>query len=109
MALKSILIIGCSAGGIGSALAESFQKRNLQVFATACSLSKMAHLSKLPNVVLLTLDVTSSSDISEAVEYVKSNTGGSLDYLVNNSCVNYICPTLDVDVQDAKDMFDVNF
>lgn len=109
MPLKSVLITGCSAGGIGSALLESFQERNLQVFATARSLSKMSHLSKLPNVILLTLDVTSPSDITTAVEYVKSKTAGSLDYIVNNSGVSYICPTLDVDIIDAKAMFDVNF
>ena len=109
MALKSVLITGCSAGGIGSALVESFQKRNLLVFATARSLSKMSHLSKLSNVTLLKLDVTSSADISEAVDRVRSKTGGSLDYLVNNSGVSYICPILDVDISDAKAMFDVNF
>ncbi len=106
---KSVLITGCSIGGIGSALAESFQKRNLQVFATARSLSKMSHLENLPNVTLLALDVTSSSDITKAVELVKSKTGGTLDYLVNNSGAQYSCPTLDVDITEAKGMFDVNF
>ncbi len=109
MSLRSVLITGCSAGGIGSALAESFQKHNLQVFATARSLSKMSHLKKLPNVTLLALDVTSASDIAKAVESVKSKTGGTLDYLVNNSGAQYACPTLDVDITRAKAMFDVNF
>lgn len=109
MAIKSVLITGCSAGGIGSALVQAFQKRNLQVFATARSLSKMAHLSKLPNVTLLQLDVTSAAEIAKAVEFVKNATGGSLDYLVNNSGVSYVCPTIDINMEEAKAMFDVNF
>jgi len=44
MALKSVLITGCSTGGIGSALVEAFQKRSLHVFATARNPEKMSHL-----------------------------------------------------------------
>ena len=109
MALKSVLITGCSAGGIGSALAEAFQKRNLHVFATARTPSKMSHLEKLPNVTLLTLDVTSASSIAAAVEAVRAKTGGKLDYLVNNSGRGFVMPTLDVNMEEAKRIFDVNF
>lgn len=109
MAPKSVLITGCSHGGIGSSLAETFQKRGLHVFATGRSLKKMAHLADLPNVTLLTLDVTSPSSIADAVKAVAAQTGGTLDYLVNNAGRNYICPTLDVDIAEAKAMFDVNF
>jgi short-subunit dehydrogenase len=56
MAMKLVLITGCSAGGLGSSLAPSFQKHNLHIFATAHSLSKMSHLADLPNVTLLTLE-----------------------------------------------------
>lgn len=83
--MKSVLITGCSNGGIGSALAKAFQTHDLQVFATARDVSKMADLVKLSNVTLLALDVTDSSQISAAVDTVKSHTGGTLDYLVNNS------------------------
>jgi short-subunit dehydrogenase len=109
MAVKTVLITGCSAGGIGSALVEAFQRRGLHVFATGRFLSKMSHLADQPNVTLLTLDVTDLSSISQAVKVVETQTKGTLDYLVNNSGVNYICPTLDVDIAKAKAMFDVNF
>lgn len=108
MAIKSVLITGCSAGGIGSALAEAFQKRGLHVFVTAGSLSKISHLEKLPNVTLLTLDVTSSSSIAAAVEAVSAKTDGTLDYLVNNSGSRYVMPTLDIDIEECKRMFDAN-
>ncbi|KAK9482080.1 hypothetical protein V1527DRAFT_477521 [Lipomyces starkeyi] len=108
MDLKSVLITGCSDGGIGSALAHAFQSRGLHVFATARTLSKMSQLAQLSNVTLITLDVTKISSIASAVEIVKSKTGGTLDYLVNNSGVGYVTPTLDIDIDVAKGLFDVN-
>lgn len=108
MAPKSVLITGCSAGGIGFALASAFQQRGLHVFATARTLSKMADLEKLPNVTLLSLDVTSSSSIAAAVDSVRTKTGGTLDYLVNNSGGGLFMPVLDTDVDEARRMFEVN-
>lgn len=108
MSLKTVLITGCSAGGIGSALAEAFQKRNLRVFATARSLSKMSHLEELPNVTLLALDPTSKPSVQAAFESVEAQTGGALDYLVNNAGQTIIMPTLDFEIETAKDMYDIN-
>ncbi len=105
---KSVLITGCSEGGIGFALAKEFQARGLHVFATARSLSKMGPLKDLPNVTLLPLDVTSPESVSSAVATVSQETGGKLEVLVNNSGVTYFMPLIDADVQYAKDMFDVN-
>lgn len=106
---KTVLITGCSAGGIGSALVETFNERGVHVFATARSLSKMSHLEKRPNITLLELDVTSASSISAAVEAVTTATGGKLDYLVNNSGQACVRPALDTDLEHAKKLFDVNF
>ncbi|KAI4285067.1 MAG: hypothetical protein L6R38_000963 [Xanthoria sp. 2 TBL-2021] len=108
MALKSVLITGCSAGGIGSALAEAFQNRNLRVFATARDVSKMSHLKNLPNVTLLTLDPTLESSVRTALETLEAQTGGTLDYLVNNAGQTIIMPTLDFDIETAKQMYDIN-
>ncbi|KAL1960646.1 hypothetical protein VTO42DRAFT_7225 [Malbranchea cinnamomea] len=107
--LPTVLITGCSAGGMGSALAEAFHERGLHVFATARSLAKMSHLEKLPNVTLLELDVTSSSSIAAAVEKVTAQTGGKLDYLVNNSGKGLVLPALETDLDRARKLFDVNF
>lgn len=106
--LQSVLITGCSAGGIGAALAETFHERGLHVFATARSMSKMAHLEKLPNVTFLELDVTDSKSIESAVEIVTSKTGGKLNYLINNSGQSLVMPALDTNIEDAKKLFDVN-
>lgn len=108
MPLDSVLITGCSEGGLGSGLALAFQKRGLHVFATARDISKLSYLSDLPNVTILSLDVTSSSSIATAVKIVQSTNDGKLKHLVNNSGVGMVMPLLDVDVEDAKKVFDVN-
>ena len=102
---KTVLITGCSAGGIGSALAEAFRKRGMNVFATARSLSKMSHLQSLSHVTLLKLDPTSAPSVQTAVEDVKRQTGGTRDYLVNNAGQTIIMPTLDFAIDTAKSMY----
>lgn len=107
--LQTVLITGCSEGGMGSALATEFLARGLHVFATARSTAKMSHLENLPNMTLLELDVTSPSSIAAAVETVSARTGGRLNYLVNNSGQGLVLPALETDLDQARKLFDVNF
>ena len=72
-----------------------FQKHNVHVFATARDLSHLTHLETLPNVTLLTLDPASMTSITTAREIVKTTTGGTLDYLLDNAEQTIIMPTLD--------------
>lgn len=81
---QSVLITGCSEGGIGDYLARDFHKRGFRVFATARNIKKVEHLKAL-GLDVLVLDVTSPASIEAAVKDVKSVTGGTLDFLVNNS------------------------
>ena len=106
--MKTVLITGCSAGGIGSALAEEFQKRGLHVFATARNVAKMTHLEALANVTILQLDPTSQQSCQAAAEAVKSHGDGTLDYLINNAGSAMMMPTLDVDIEAAKAMYEIN-
>jgi NADP-dependent 3-hydroxy acid dehydrogenase YdfG len=108
MPLDSVLITGCSEGGLGSGLALAFQKAGLHVFATARNTSKLSYLTNLPNITLLSLDVTSPSSIAAALQTVQSTNDGKLKYLVNNSGVGMVMPLLDSDIKGAKKMFDVN-
>ena len=105
---RSVLITGCSEGGIGDALAQAFHARGLRVFATARDLSKVSHLQKL-GLTILELEVTSESSIKDCVSSVTKLTGGTLDILVNNSGSGYSSPILDVDINQAKKIMDVNF
>ncbi|KAJ0414655.1 hypothetical protein BJY00DRAFT_320821 [Aspergillus carlsbadensis] len=107
---KTVLISGCSAGGAGSALAETFHARGLHVFATARSVSKMEHLEKKDHMTLLQLDVEDSDSIAAAVEAVREHTGGrGLDYLVNNAGMSWVRPALDTDLAQARRIFEVNY
>ncbi|KAK9423447.1 hypothetical protein SUNI508_14027 [Seiridium unicorne] len=109
MASESVLITGCSDGGIGSALAIVFQQRGFHVFATARDTSKMSNLSGLHNVTLLTLDVVKAADVKAVVEVVTKQTGGTLNYLVNNAGRNHFMPILDESIDVVKSLFDTNF
>jgi NADP-dependent 3-hydroxy acid dehydrogenase YdfG len=81
---KSVLITGCSAGGIGDALAQSFHSHGFRVFATARNLSKVAHLKEL-GIDVIELDVTNEESVKKAAETVSAATQKTLDILVNNS------------------------
>jgi NAD(P)-dependent dehydrogenase (short-subunit alcohol dehydrogenase family) len=107
---RSVLVTGCSAGGIGAGLAEAFRDKGYHVFATLRNPSKLPpSLSKAPNVTPLTLDVLSSDSIAAAVSDVTKHTGGRLDILVNNSGQNFIRPALDVPLDEGRKLFDLNF
>ena len=105
---KTVLITGCSDGGIGSALAVEFHRRGHRVIGTARDPSKMAALAAA-NIETRTLDVTSSSSIASCAGEVSALTGGALDMLVNNAGAGYTMPVADVDVDRARALFDVNF
>lgn len=89
-------------------LLKNSKKNGLQVFATGRNLSKMAHLEKVPNLTALELDPTSGSSIEAACQAVKAVTEGRLDYLINNAGQTIIMPTLDFDIDTAKQMYDIN-
>ncbi|PSN72110.1 hypothetical protein BS50DRAFT_657926 [Corynespora cassiicola Philippines] len=63
MSLQTVLITGCSDGGIGSILALTFQQCGLHVFATARDTTKMRKLKDLFNVTLLLFDITDGQAI----------------------------------------------
>ncbi|CEL03941.1 hypothetical protein ASPCAL05077 [Aspergillus calidoustus] len=107
MGQKTVLITGCSEGGIGDALAKTFHKKGFRVFASARNTAKVQHLKDM-GLDIVQLDVTDERSIEQAVSAVKAATGGYLDFLVKNSGSGYGMPLLDSDVSVAKKMFDVN-
>ena len=106
---KTVLITGCSDGGIGSGIALAFHQRGYHVFATARDTSKMFALKDLPRMTLLILDVEDPTHIVNAVKTVESKTGGILDILINNAGRNHFMPVLDINIDKAKRIFDTNF
>jgi NAD(P)-dependent dehydrogenase (short-subunit alcohol dehydrogenase family) len=105
---KSILVTGCSAGGIGEALALALATRGHHVFATARNPAKVPEaLSSLSNVTVLQLDVLSTDSAADAARAV-SESGRGLDILVNNAGCGYAQPVLDMDIAKAQRLFDTN-
>ncbi|KUJ14354.1 short chain dehydrogenase/reductase-like protein [Mollisia scopiformis] len=104
---KSVLITGCSPGGIGHALALEFHSKGLHVIATARDKVVLKDLEDL-GMTILSLDVTSKASTLEAKMAVEKLTGGGLDILVNNAGRNCTMPALDVDVTDARACFETN-
>ncbi|KAK9243074.1 NAD(P)-binding protein [Lipomyces tetrasporus] len=99
---RTVLITGCSDGGMGAALAVAFHDAGLQVYATARNPAKMSHLTSL-GIKTLTLDVLSDSSIAECVGKLTS-----LDILVNNAGATYGMPVSDLSIAEAKELFDLN-
>ncbi|KAI1084535.1 oxidoreductase [Whalleya microplaca] len=105
---KSILVTGCSADGIGAAMALVLARRGHYVFATARNPAKIPEvLGSLANVTVMPLDVADTASVAAAARTV-ANTGRGLDVLVNNAGIEYVQPVLDVDIAVAQRMLDIN-
>ena len=99
---RTILITGCSDGGLGAALAVAFHEAGLHVYATARNPARMEQLASL-GIETLTLDVQSESSIAACVSKLSG-----LDILVNNAGATFLMPVVDISVPEAKKTFDLN-
>lgn len=104
---RTVLITGCSQGSLGEALTLAFHTRGLSVIATARSLSKMKTLES-KGINVFPLDVTDPSSIASCVSSVSKLTKGHLDVLLNNSGGGYAMPLVDVSLEKARDIFELN-
>lgn len=104
---KTVLITGCSPGGIGYALAKQFHSKGLHVFATARNEKAVTDLSSL-GIEVLQLEVTSPKSIADVKRHISERTNGNLDYLVNNAGRNYTVPALDVELAEIQATFETN-
>ncbi|PHH89165.1 hypothetical protein CDD83_6577 [Cordyceps sp. RAO-2017] len=102
----TVLITGCSPGGIGYALAVAFHRRGCHVIATA----RRDVLGDLADMGMSTLrlDVTDAASVAACKDDVAKMTDCKLDILVNNAGFFYCMPALDYDVDEAKRLFDTN-
>ncbi|KAJ5108797.1 Short-chain dehydrogenase ptmH [Penicillium angulare] len=107
-ARKSILITGCSPGGIGNSLAREFQRQGLRVLATARKTETISDLSDL-GIETLPLEVDNLESVKACYAEVETRLGDKgLDYLVNNAGRNYTVPAMEVELEEARLTFEVN-
>ncbi|AQR89892.1 SDR family NAD(P)-dependent oxidoreductase [Clostridium saccharobutylicum] len=98
-----ILITGCSTG-IGRELCKILSDRGYIVVATA---RNVENLKDLPVSLKLSLDVTKKESISHAINEVISRFQ-RIDILVNNAGYSIRGALEEINVESAKNMFDVN-
>ncbi|USP72843.1 hypothetical protein yc1106_00117 [Curvularia clavata] len=119
---KTVLITGCTPGGIGHELALEFLRHNFRVFGTVRSdEAKKTLLAE--GVTALCLEVTSDESIQELYDEISASVDGKLDILVNNvyvcplplfayssryDYVIYTVPVLDLKIEDMRRVFEIN-
>ncbi|KAH8885987.1 NAD(P)-binding protein [Thozetella sp. PMI_491] len=104
---KTVLITGCSPGGIGYALAREFHEKGFHVIATARKLEVLKELADL-GMSTLSLDVTKQESIDAAKKEADAITGGQLDILVNNAGMSFGMPLTDVTMEQSQALFASN-
>ncbi|EOO03321.1 putative short-chain dehydrogenase protein [Phaeoacremonium minimum UCRPA7] len=99
---RTVLITGCSDGGMGAALAAAFHKAGLHVYATARNPAKMEQLASM-GIETLAMDVESEASITACVSKVPT-----LDILVNNAGAQFLMPVVDINIAEARKLYDLN-
>lgn len=105
---ETVLVTGCSNGGLGAAMAKAYHARGFKVFATLRNKAKAGSLAEIQGIEILELEVTSEESIRHCAKAVEKLTGGTLDILVNNAGTSTSMPLLDTSIEEAKKMYDSN-
>ncbi|KAJ0413290.1 NAD(P)-binding protein [Aspergillus carlsbadensis] len=102
------LITGCSSG-IGQELAVAFAARGVTVLATARRTESLNDLtSKYSNIKALALELSDPESIARLKDTVVKETGGRLDYLINNAGTHYAVTATDLELGEVAALFQVN-
>ena len=107
--MPQVWLITGSSRGLGRAFAEAALASGCQVAATARNAEDLVELKdKYGDLVLpLSLDVTSETQASEAVQ-ATIRTFGTLDVLVNNAGYGNVAPIEDPTVEEFRAQIETN-
>ncbi len=110
--MQTALVTG-SNSGIGRATALRLAAEGYRVFAAMRDTGKAEKLLDLADkagvsVEPLALDVTSGDSVRGAFEKVHAD-AGALDVLINNAGIGFNATTEDVDIDEAKVVFETNY
>ncbi|KAL3472482.1 1-acyl dihydroxyacetone phosphate reductase [Aspergillus californicus] len=108
MSKKTVLITGCSNGGLGATMAKVYHAKGFHVFAGLRNKAKVGSLAEIDGIDIVEIEVTSVESIRHCADLIAKETGGTLDILVNNAGVGAVVPLLDASLDDAKKVYDAN-
>lgn len=103
---KIILITGASSG-LGEACAKFLFKKGCIVYGTSRNVSK-SNLSKKDTFVMVQMDVNDEKSVKKAVASIIEKEG-RIDVVVNNAGWGVSGSIEDIEVTDAKNLFETNF
>lgn len=102
----NILITGCSTG-IGYFCAKELDKNGFSVYATCRDENDVKRLQD-EGLNAYLLDLNNSKSIQRAVDWIKSETGGVVDVLVNNGAYGQPGAVEDLTRDVLKEQFETN-
>jgi 1-acylglycerone phosphate reductase len=109
MSPPTVLITGCSEGGIGAGLATGFAARGYHVYAAVRNPPKAGNLADTSNITVIKLDVTQAESVqSVAAELATQLPEGKLDILINNAGLGSNGPIIEADLGVMRQVYDVN-
>ncbi|PYH47249.1 SDR family oxidoreductase [Aspergillus saccharolyticus JOP 1030-1] len=104
----SVLITGCSPGGIGNSLAREFHRTGLRVLATARDADTLQDLTSV-GIETLSLVVDDQESVQRCFSEVNARLGDKgLNYLVNNAGRNYTVPAMEAELSEIRTTFETN-
>lgn len=103
---KAVLVTGASTG-IGRKITERLAADGHFVYAAARKPHDIEALGKIPNVQAVKIDVTSATDIAEAVATI-TKAGRGLYGIVNNAGVAVVGPFQETTEEDMEYVMNVN-
>ncbi|KAI1095306.1 NAD(P)-binding protein [Rostrohypoxylon terebratum] len=104
---KTVLVTGCTPGGIGHGICVEYHRQGLHVIATARRPEVLTDLAAM-GMSAVALDVTDAESIKQCHEEVAKITGGKLDILVNNAGRTHTHPATDISLPDVRQTFETN-
>ncbi|KAI2615066.1 NAD(P)-binding protein [Hypoxylon sp. NC1633] len=104
---KTVLITGCTPGGIGHGICLEYHRQGLHVIATARRPEVIAEFAAM-GMSTVALDVTDAESIKKCHQEVAKITNGKLDILVNNAGRTHTHPATDIALPDVRQTFETN-